>query len=132
MLDDVSQADAEGAQDAGVGMAEDPRDAELGGNGAGVLRAGGAEGDEDVLAGVVALGERDAADRRGHVGIGDADEALGELHWRAGGVSALRQYGRRRGLSGLTPTARLITRTVRELVGDLAEPPLHGGAVERK
>src|SRR5688572_3573167 len=92
MLCDVGQADPKRAEHAGIGMNQDFRDAELIGDGAGVLRAGGAKRDEDVVARVIALGNRDTADRLGHVGVGDAEEAGGE-----GGQSRVAERGVRSG-----------------------------------
>ena len=79
VFDDVGQSDAEGAEQAGVGMNKYLRDAELLSDGAGVLWGGSAEGDETIVARVVAFGEGDGADGLGHVGVGDAEEAGGDF-----------------------------------------------------
>ena len=43
-----------------------------------MLAACSAEGDEDVVGGVEALGDRDGADGLGHALVGEFDEALEE------------------------------------------------------
>ena len=54
-------------------------DAQLAGHGAGVLRGRAAERDQHVVARVVALGDRDRADRLDHVGVGHPQEAVGQF-----------------------------------------------------
>ena len=77
VFDDIGEADTEGGKDSGVGMDEDSCDAELGGDRAGVLWACCTEGDEAIVARVVAFGQGDGADGGGHVGVGDADKTFG-------------------------------------------------------
>ena len=75
MARDVCEADAEGAEDAGIWVVEHAEDAELASDGAGVLRGSAAESDQDVIGGICAFGDGDEADRGGHVGVGDLEQA---------------------------------------------------------
>ena len=79
MARDVCQSDADGAQDAGVGMDEYFSDSQFTCDGAGMLRRGRAERDEDVVGRVCAFGDGHESDRRRHVGVGDAEQAGGEF-----------------------------------------------------
>src|SRR5262249_16730435 len=63
-------------------MNQNPGKLKFAGDGAGVLRPRGAERDEHIIARVIALGDRDRADCLGHVGVGNADEALGQVKVR--------------------------------------------------
>ena len=73
----VGEADAPCGEHAGEGVKQDRVDADGVGDGAGVLAAGAAEGDEHVFGRVVAALDRDLLDRLGHVLVGDAQEAFG-------------------------------------------------------
>src|SRR5205809_1598990 len=112
-------------------MAENLCDSQLAGDGASVLRSGCPEGDEDIVARVIAFGERDRADGLRHVGVGDAEEAVGELKWRMGAVRPPRWSGRLvvwrpKRLGGLTPAAR------RNHSANISQLILHRLAIEGK
>ena len=67
------------AEDPGKRVNENPPDPEGAGHRAGVLSAGATEGDQDVIAGVQASLDGNPFDGRGHVGVGDVGESLGDL-----------------------------------------------------
>ena len=75
----VGEADAIGRQHAGQRMDEDPLHAQRIGDPAGMLAAGAAEAGERVAGDVMAAGDRDLADRGGHIVDRDVEEALGDL-----------------------------------------------------
>ncbi len=101
---DVGEAHAIGGQHARIGVDQHGRDAEGVGDEAGMLAAGAAEAVEHVLGHVIAALDRNLLDGVGHVGDGDAQEAVGDL---------------------LRRTA------VGDLFGKRAEAGTHGGIVER-
>jgi hypothetical protein len=84
----VGEAHAVGGEHPREGMDEDRLHTELVGHQTGMLAAGAAEALQGVAGDVVALLDRDLLDRIGHVGDGDAEEALGHrarVLRRAGG-----------------------------------------------
>src|SRR5439155_6622037 len=62
VLYDVSQADAQSTQNTSVRMNEDLRDSQIASDGASMLRPSSPEGDEHVIARIVAFGDRDRVD----------------------------------------------------------------------
>ena len=60
-------------------MVEDLFDAQLSGNGTGVLPGGASEGNQDVVARVATLGDGNRADRLDHVPIGNRQQSLGQF-----------------------------------------------------
>ena len=91
VFDHIGDGDAQGGQDAGAPWHQHAGDAELGGQFAGVHRAGAAKRHEGEVAGVVAAFQRDGADGALHIGIDDADDAQGGVGGRganAGGKVA--------------------------------------------
>ena len=75
----VRHEDAEGGERTGHLRDEHSGDAKGSGHGAGVQRAGAAEADEGEVAGVVAPLDGDDADGLFHGGLGEAEDAGGEL-----------------------------------------------------
>ena len=67
-------AETPGAEKSGVAWAKDGADTEFFGDGAGVLATGTAEGDERVVAGIVAFADGDFANRVGHPFVGDVEK----------------------------------------------------------
>ena len=96
--------EAEGGEQAGVRRHQHGGDAEQGGDGAGVLAAGTAEGDQRVVRRIVAAAHGDAADRLRHALVGDGAEA-GEERLAAGlgraTVRERRHDSGERGLGGI-------------------------------
>jgi hypothetical protein len=74
-----SEADAERREDASERVKDDRLDPEQVGDQAGVLTAGAAEHHERVGTDIVAARYRHLSDRLGHVGVCDAEQALGDL-----------------------------------------------------
>ncbi len=75
----VGQTDAVRAQHAGLGRDQNFADAQLAGDGAGVLSAGPAESDEYIIGRVVAFRDGNAMDGPRHVGVGNVDKALRQV-----------------------------------------------------
>ena len=81
----VREAHSVGGEDAGEAVDEDARDAQLAGNGAGMLAPGSAEAGEDVFLGVEPAHHGDFADGPHHHLVGNPDEAqrdVLEAHFR--------------------------------------------------
>ena len=93
-------AETPGAEKSGVAWAKDGADTEFFGDGAGVLATGTAEGDERVVAGIVAFADGDFANRVGHPFVGDVEKTGEQILLR-------RRFGNRltnlfkRGLGGV-------------------------------
>ena len=103
--DHVGHADSISTEDARIGMIEHLPDAQLPGHRTGVLGSRTAKRHQNVLAGVIALGDRNGADGPRHVGVGHAQQPVGQLVrlvMPAGGLSdLLAQFGQT-GVDGRT------------------------------
>src|SRR5206468_6373946 len=75
----VGDADTIGRQHPGERMNEDSLHAERVGDGARMLPARAAEAGERVAGDVMAPGDRNLSDRRGHIVDGDVEKSLGDL-----------------------------------------------------
>ena len=74
----VGQADAIGAENAGVGMDQDPADSQFASDRTSMLAGGAAEGHQHVIARVGPFGNRDRLNGLDHVRIGHAQKAVGK------------------------------------------------------
>ncbi len=79
MSHDVGRADAVGAQESGIGMAQHLPHAELARDGAGMLARRAAEADEHVLARIIAAGHAYGLNRLRHVRIRHTQETFAEF-----------------------------------------------------